>query len=143
MVDRFEELLRELGEQFGVPLHADKKGACKLRINEQFYVQLEYMPHQEKLLLACFICEVPPGKYRENILKDALKANGPFPINGTLAYSERNNKLVLFSYLPMITLTGQKLADHLTLFVDKAKNWRIGVESGRTAHLAESSYGKP
>lgn len=136
MVDRFEQLLSELSQQLGVALHVDKKGACKLRINEQYHVQLESDAHQERLLAACFICDVPPGKYRENTLKDALKANGPFPQNGTLAYSDRNNKLVLFSYLPMITLTGQKLADFLTVFVDKAKNWRMGVESGRTAHLA-------
>jgi hypothetical protein len=136
MIDRFEELLNELGTEYNVTLHPDKKGACKLKVNETMHVQLECDVSQENLLVATFICDVPPGKYRENILKDALKANGPFPTNGTLAYSDRNNKLVLFSYLRMAQLTGKKLAEFLTVFLDKAGQWRAGVETGHTSHLA-------
>jgi hypothetical protein len=139
MIDRFQELLSELGIVYGVTLHPDKKGACKLNINESFHIQLEADAHFEHLLIATFFCDIPPGKYRENILKDALKANGPFPQNGTLAYSERNNKLSLFTYLPMAYLTGQKLADFLIQFLDKANNWRIGVETGHTTHLVSNS----
>ena len=58
--DRFEELLKELGSEFGISLHPDKRGACKLRVNEAFHVQLECDPAQENLLIACFICEIPP-----------------------------------------------------------------------------------
>jgi hypothetical protein len=135
MIDRFEELLNELGAEFGTTLHPDRKGACKLKINEIFHIQIECDAHQENLLVATFICDIPPGKYRENILKDALKANGPFPINGTLAYSDRNNQLVLFSYFRLSNLTGKKLAELLAAFVDKANHWRIGVETGHTSHL--------
>lgn len=139
MIDRFEELLNELGEEYGLSLHPDRKGACKLKINETIHIQIECDAHQENLLAATFICDIPPGKYRENILKDALKANGPFPKNGTLAYSDRNNKLVLFSYLRMSNLTGKKLAEFLATFLDKANNWRIGVETGHTAHLVTTT----
>jgi hypothetical protein len=135
MIDRFEALLNELSAELGTALHPDRKGACKLKINEIFHVQIECDAHQENLLVATFICDIPPGKYRENILKDALKANGPFPKNGTLAYSDRNNKLVLFSYLRLSNLTGKKLTEFLSAFLDKANNWRIGVETGHTAHL--------
>ncbi len=135
MIDQFEELLNELGAELETTLHPDKKGACKLKINETFHIQIECDAHQENLLVATFICDIPPGKYRENILKDALKANGAFPTNGTLAYSDRNNKLVLFSYFRMASLTGKKLAEFLAAFVDKANNWRIGVETGHTSHL--------
>src|SRR5277367_5219942 len=110
MIDRFEELLNELSTELATPLHTDRKGACKLKINETFHVQLECDAHQENLLVATFICDVPPGKYRENILRDALKANWPFPKNGTLAYSDRNNKLVLFSNFQLANMNGKKLA---------------------------------
>jgi hypothetical protein len=135
MIDRFEELLNELGTEYNIALHPDKKGACKLKINETMHVQLECDGEKENLLIATFICDVPPGKYRENILKDALKANGPFPTNGTLAYSDRNNKLVLFSYMRMAQLTGKKLVAFLTVFLEKANQWKTGVETGHTSHL--------
>jgi hypothetical protein len=135
MIDPFEDLLRALGAELETTLHPDRKGACKVRFNETSHVQLECDAHQENLLAATFISDIPPGKYRENILRDALKSNGPFPKNGTLAYSDRNNKLVLFSYLRISGLTGKKLAEFLAAFLDKANNWRIGIETGHTSHL--------
>jgi hypothetical protein len=135
MIDRFEELLKELGIALSIALHPDRLGACKLRIGDECHVQLECDAHQENLLIATFICDVPPGKFRENILKDALKSNGPFPKNGTLAYSERNNKLVLFSYLRISNLHGSTLAEFLNALVDKANAWRMGVETGHTSQL--------
>ncbi|MBS0604654.1 MAG: CesT family type III secretion system chaperone [Verrucomicrobia bacterium] len=135
MIDRFEDLLKELGTEYGVTLHPDRIGACKLNINDAFHIQLECDAHQENLLVATFICDIPPGKFRENILRDALKTNGPFPLNGTLAYSDKNNKLALFKYLRLSNLNGRNLADFLTGFVEKANNWRIGVETGNTAGL--------
>ena len=143
MIDRFEEILNELGAEFNISLHPDRKGACTLNINEILHVQLECDAHQENLLLASFICDLPPGKYRENILRDALKANSPFPSNGTLSYSDRNNKLVVFANLRLPSLTGTKLAEFLALFVDKVNNWRIGVETGHTAHLAQPTTPSP
>lgn len=135
MIDRFVELLVELSTELGVELYPDKKGACQLVIEDTLHVQLEPDARGESLLMATFICDIPPGKYRENILRDALKSNNPFPQVGTLAYSDRNNKLSLFSYLPFIELTGSKLAEHLNKFIDKANQWRSGVENGNTSHL--------
>ncbi len=142
MIDRFEELLRELGAELGVTLHPDRRGACKLKINDQLHVQLECDTGQENLLIATFICEIPPGKYRENILKDALKSNSPFPKNGTLAYSERNNRLALFTRLRLSNLDGRTLADFLGAFVEKATQWKNGVETGHTSNLV-SGQSKP
>ncbi len=135
MIDRFAELLKELGTELGIALHPDRIGACKLHINDQFHIQLECDAHQENLLVATFICDIPPGKYRENILKDGLKANEASLQFGTLAYSERNNKLSLFSYLSMPQLNGHQLAEFLSGFVEKASQWKIGVETGHTGHL--------
>jgi hypothetical protein len=142
MIDQFEQLLNELGAEYGVTLHPDKKGACKLKINEVSHVQIESDSHQENLLVATFICDIPPGKYRENILKDGLKANALLPRHAILAYSDRNNKLVLFSYLRMPNLTSQKLVEFLVAFLDKADQWRIGVETGHTSHLG-TTVSKP
>lgn len=137
-IDRFEELLKELSAELGVALHPDRRGACKLKINDILHIQLECDAQQENLLIASFICEIPPGKFRETILKDALKSNGPFPLNGTLSYSERNNQLALFALLRLSNLNGKTLADFLIAFIEKANNWRVGVETGNTAPLVAS-----
>lgn len=138
MINRFEELLGELGIELGLSLHSDRIGACTLNINDEFRIQLETDSRQDHLLIATFVCEIPPGKFRENILCDALKSNAPFPLHGTLAFSDRNNMLALFARLPLPLLSGVKLAAFLFPFVEKAKNWRAGVGSGQTAQLIPS-----
>ncbi len=135
MIDPFEELLRELGSEYGISLHLDKMNACSLKMSDHLNIQLECDPHRENILAVAFICDLPPGKFREDILRDALKSNGPFPQNGTLSYSDRNNKLALFSRFPLANLNGHKLAASINAFVEKANQWRIGIETGTTASL--------
>ena len=94
-MERFEMLLHELSVELDVTLHPEKDESCVLMINETVKVQLEANVRTDHLLVASFVAEIPPGKFRENTLRDALKSNYPFPKNGTLAYSERNNQLVL------------------------------------------------
>lgn len=143
MIDRFEELLKELGAEFGTSLHLDKRGACRLNVNENMTIQLECDGPHEKLLVATFICDLPPGKFRENILRDALKANGPFPENGTLGYSSKNNQLALFKYFKISETNAKTLADFLVLFAEKAGKWRQAVENGTTATLVSNASHPP
>ncbi len=143
MIDRFEELINELSLQIGIPLHPDKIGACTLETKDGFDVQLECDRSQEKLLIVAFICDIPPGKLRENILKDALKANGPYARDGILGYSENNNKLALFAALPFTHLSGPILSEFLNVFIDKASQWKSGVETGRTSEIISSQTSKP
>jgi hypothetical protein len=138
MIDQFHELLFSLGEQLKLPLQPDKRGACKLNIRNLFSIQIEYEPSRDRILIASFLCDIPPGKLRENILKDALKANFPFPEMGSLGYCERNNKLALFLYVPLSGLSGEKCASILTAFIEKANAWREAVPLGQTSTLVES-----
>lgn len=135
MMDRFEELLVGLGKLLSLPLHPDKQGVCKLSIQNELFVQLEYDPSRDRILMATFICEMPPGKLRENIFRDALKSHYPFPQLGTLGYSERNNMLSLYLYLPIQNLSPEKCAQQLAAFIKKAKLWKEGVSTGQTAQL--------
>lgn len=137
-MDRFEEILHELGNLIGTPLHPDKRGACKLNVNDLLRVQIEYQPEKERFLLASMLCEVPAGKFRENILKDSLRANWPYPVNGTLSYSDKNNHLCLFEYLSSENMTGQKFFDALNAFIAKADSWRLAVQRGETSNLVPS-----
>jgi hypothetical protein len=135
VIDQFQEVLVSLGQQLGLPLHPDKMGACRLNVRNLFSIQLEYEPARERILIASFLCDIPPGKLRENILRDALKANFPYPELGSFGYSERNNKLSLFFYLSLHGLTGVKLAALLSTFIEKATKWKQAVELGQTGTL--------
>lgn len=138
-MDRFTELLSQLAEIIDTDLRPDVRGHCKININHQWNVQLEYFPDKEQLLLAAFLCDVPPGKLRENIFKDCLKANWPTAQKGVLSYSERNNQLCFFEYLSIEHLTGKQLASALDAFIEKAEAWRSAVETGLTADLVPAA----
>jgi len=141
-MDRFEEVLKELGQLINVPLHPDKNRLCRLNVNNVLHIQLESDESKERILIATFICDVPAGKFRENILKDALKANHFYPRIGTLAYSERNNKLTLFEYVPYPNLKVEKFADLLGQFIARADAWRVAIEQGQTAPQPETTTKK-
>ncbi len=131
-MNRFEEFLRDLGDLLNTPLHPDRHQACKLNINDTLHIQLQIDPSKDSLLIVSFLCDVPPGKFRENILKEALKANGAYPRIGTLGFSSRKNQLALFQYLPLSELKAEKAADFLAQFIEKAEQWRLAVERGST-----------
>jgi hypothetical protein len=142
MMDTFAQLLSDLGLLLDIPLFPDKRCACKLNIEDALHVQLEPDANREKLLLFCFLAEIPPGKFRENVLRDALKTNADLTM-GTLGFSERNNQLVLFAYLSFHPLTAKELLDFLSLFVAKAQSWKQAIATGQTVNLCPESVQKP
>lgn len=130
-MDRFAILLDDLGTLIDVPLHPDHHRACILLINNQLHVHITEEENKDRLMIAAFVSEVPPGKFRENILKEALKENNLFPRLGTFSYSDRNNQLALVSYIPLAGLRGDNFADFLEKFFEKSFSWKTGVETGQ------------
>lgn len=138
-MDRFEELLKELGQIINLPLHPDKHRACKLNINNVLHVQIEMDLSQDRLLIASFLCDVPPGKFREEVFREALKANSFFPRTGTFGFSKRKNQLAFFTSLPTSQLNGEKLASFLGEYITTADEWRSSIENGRPGPQNQSS----
>ena len=130
-MDRFAILLADLGALINVPLHPDAKRMCRISINHQLHVQMQEDEMKERILIATFIGEIPPGKFRENILKETLKENNLFPRIGSFAYSERNNQLALLTHVYFPGLTGDKFADFLETFFNKAFTWKTAIETGQ------------
>ena len=130
-MDRFAVLIDDLGALIDVPLHLDHRRSCVLLINNQLQVHISEEEKRDSLLVATFVSEVPPGKFRENILKEALKENNLFPRLGTFSYSDRNNQLALVSYIPFAGLRGDNFADFLEKFLEKSFSWRTGIETGQ------------
>jgi hypothetical protein len=130
-MDKFAIVLADLSALIDVPLHPDHNRCCALFINNALHIQLQEEDNKDRLLLACFIGELPPGKFRENVLKETLKENNLFPRVGTFCYSPRNNQLAFFTYIPLPTLSGDLLADMLETFLDRAFTWKTTLETGQ------------
>jgi hypothetical protein len=130
MIERFDELIQDLGRLLDLPLHPDKNRICSLNINGKIHVQLEFDRPKNRLLIASFIGEVAAGKFRENALREALKFNAPFPRVGTFAFSQRNNQMALFDHLPIEGLDVKKLVSFMGEFVDRAMVWKEALQSG-------------
>jgi hypothetical protein len=145
MIGQFGELLKELGRVFHLDLQVDQSGACSILIPPQIVVQLQLDSGQEKLFLFSKIAEIPPGKFRENILMEGLKANAlPDPLPGILAYLAATNHLVLYQNYPLSILNGERLATFFSNFAQMAANWRKALLSGQSSpSKAPSTTEKP
>lgn len=141
-MDRFQQLLYDLSDLLQVTLYAEHNEKCRISINEELEIQLEYNSAKEQILIGCLCCEIPPGKFRENTLKEALKANGQFPRIGTYGYCAKSNKLALFHYLSIQHLTSEKFADLLAQFIDRAEVTKNGITKGNLTALSEVSSNK-
>ena len=134
-MDRFQELLWDLGELLELPLHVDKNHACNLLLDDKLEIQLQMDSHEENVIIWAFLHEIPPGKFRENVLKDALKVNGEFHPFGSLAYYEKKNMLILHKFVPAETISGERLMEKLENFIEEAEEWRSAIERGGTSPL--------
>lgn len=128
----FESLLQDIGKAMNIPnIHADANNSCLIAFDTGIEIQLEPFERDEFLLIVCDLGEVPPGRYREDVFKEALKSNGlPFPRYGTFAYSEQSGHLLLFGLISFREINGEKVASFLYPFMEKAVVWKQFLEKG-------------
>lgn len=129
-MDRFAQILFDLGKEIGVELYPDPNRICQINYQDELHLQIHYDESSQQLLFASFLCDVPPGKYREKLLRSALQSNNEYPRIGTLAYSERNNQLTLFEYIPAVNVQIDKLFQFLQAFIEKGISWKNAIERG-------------
>lgn len=133
-MERFNEVIFDLGKVIALPLFVDKNLACKLIIDECFPIQIEMNEESNQLIAAATLFEIPPGKFREEVLKEALKANFEIRKDGYyLAYIESKSSLALIECVSPIKLTGEKLAKRLEHMIAYAKLWKEAIDNGKTA----------
>lgn len=132
MTDPFEELIHRLGEALGITLHVDKNRACQLKIHKQLSVQIQTDTTGEKVLIACMVIELPPGRFCENVLAEGLKANSlPDPRTAVFGYLKAKNMLTMHHFYPMAILDGKTLAVLVANFIDYAELWHHAIENGQ------------
>lgn len=132
VTDAFGALLQELGKIIKIPdLQPDSNYSCLIKFPIGISVQIEMTKGGTSLMMACDLGLVAPGRFRENVFREALMANGlPPPRNGDFSYSQKTDHLLLTSYFPLKELNGEKLAAGLIPFMEKAKIWQEAIQRG-------------
>lgn len=133
MINKFEEILKELSVQLQIELHIDHNGACLIDFDEKIKVQLELDQSEENLIVFCSIAPITPGKFKENVFIDALKENDKFPYIATFAYLEKENSLVMFEYLYFPDLKADILASYISTFSEIALLYHDALIHGQIA----------
>lgn len=136
MKDRFEELLEELGKIFELSLHPDSIGACSIQILPHLKLQIQLDTSQENVFLFSKIIQVPPGRFQEEVMKEALKTNNlPDPRPGTLGFFDKSSHLTLHQLYPLSTLNGDQLAGLIGAFIEMVELWYQAIDHGKTAPI--------
>lgn len=143
MSDYFTDLLTELGKIIQLPLIPDKSNACSIAM-EPLVIQMELDASQENLFLFTKIIELPPGKFRENVLCEALKNNGmPDPRAGVFGFIALTSQLALYQMYPITMLNGETLSGLLGAFFDMGSAWHSAIRNGQAGVSTSSSGGPP
>ena len=133
MSNPFEELIQQLGKVLELELIPDHNNAVALKMNQKTTIQIQEDQEQNNLLIASILCELPPGRFRENVMAEALKTNAlNDPRPGNLGYLYRKNALTLHTVYPFSQLDGKQLAVYLSNFLELAEAWLKAIERGQT-----------
>lgn len=138
MINSIEALLKELSPLIGLDLHLDIHDVCCLQAGESLQVQIE-QGMKSNIFIAAFLTEVGPGKFREEVLKEGLKANAQLFPGGILCFNNKNGQLAVYKMLPQETLNGSKLLEELSTLIDYASQWQSALKDGKTAPVSIGS----
>lgn len=131
MTDPLTELLHSLGTIFNLSLKPDIYQSCSLEV-PPLQIQLQLDATQEHLLLFTKVAQLPPGKFRETVLTEALKANDlNDPRPGIFSYVAATNHLCLYQRYPLFILNGDRLAGLFGSFYDLGVEWNKAILSGQ------------
>lgn len=128
----FESLLRELGDKLGIPnLESTRNNNVTLTLKGNNEVVLQKHQTQPFLIICFEIAEIHVGRYRENILREALKFNGLNQLHGGIfAFSKKTQKLFLFDMLPFNDLSVDQVQTLMTSLSEKATIWKEALNRG-------------
>jgi hypothetical protein len=136
----FDQLLEDLSKEMNVSLKEDDHHTCLINFEDKIKVQVELDTTQENLIIGAVIGELAPGKYRESVLKEALKENGQLPPKiGIFAYSPKKNALVFFNKFSIQDLDTKNLLVLINEFKNKALTWKETIDQGNVPFSSSGS----
>jgi hypothetical protein len=137
----FEALMRELGLIMDITLHPDAHQSCSIFFpQDDLRIQMDLNSDADQILVGTQLGRINPGPYRERIFLQALRVNGSSQTpRGILAFSEKNDTLVLFQFLTLAKLSGERLHHFLQLFREHAKIWKQALTAGEIPIMEEDA----
>lgn len=140
VTDLFGSFLQDLGRIFELPdLRPDGNNSCLITLKNGVKVQLEMDRANEFLIVGIDIGVVPPGRYKENVFREALKANGlPPPLQGIFAYSTKTEHLVIFERFRGRELNADRISEFIQKLSEKALQWRSAIERGEIPTIEQT-----
>lgn len=138
----YEDLIHALGSLMGTTLNADQHQSCLIHYPDgQVSVQIDLDTNADQILIGSQLGEISVGAYREKVLLQAMRVNGcSLNPRGFLAYSEKNNTLVLYQFFPLAYLTATDLNHFLLLFTEHARIWKGSIEVGEIPRIEEDEH---
>lgn len=131
ITDRFGAILEELGTTLNLKLAPDSHGACHIRFPDKIELHMEPNSTNEFLNILIELGSPGDGKYKENVFREALKANGLLQRRvGTFCYGKKNDSLILHEVIAFEDIHGQMLADIVQSLLSKARSWKDSLSRG-------------
>jgi hypothetical protein len=136
-MDSFASLIAEMGKLMQMALKPDHNNCCLIDFpKDNMDIQLEMEQGTDLLIIGSNISKIPPGRYRQNLFEQALKANNlEIPRGGILAFSPKSDMMVLFLKIPTKDLTAQAAVGLLPPFKEKFLRWREAISKNETPPL--------
>lgn len=135
MIEQFNEILTQLGNDLDLNLSPENGKASTLKIDDMLLLQLEIDKTEENILIASSLFTLPPGKFRENVFQSTLKANGLLPPRFIFGFNEPSAELIFFQFLPLKNLTLKIVKKNLEEFIEEAMKWKEALEGGQSAPI--------
>ncbi len=131
ITDRFGALLEELSTTLKMNLKPDSNNSCMIRYPDGIELRMQPSNTEDILYLIVEVGTPAQGRYRENVFREALKANGlPPPRAGIFCYSKIKDLLLIYDALPFDELNGHRLSEIMTQVLERARLWKDSISRG-------------
>lgn len=135
---QFEAMLKDFEPYFKCRLESGVNDSCLVKMGIGITIQLE-LNRYGLILIGCRVGEIQ-GRFRDNAIKEALKANEFYPPStGTFGFSHKSNALYLHTVLDPYRLDADKIANTLNPFIAKAKMWADALQKGDIPVVGEEA----
>lgn len=139
---QFGALLKEFEKYFHCPLTPDANDSCMINLGG-LSLQIE-LDRYHFLLAGCRLGRVLMGRYRDNLIRAALKSNESTSLStGIIGFSQKSSQLILFIKLDPGQLTLHQITSILPPFLEKARVWTQAIANGEIPENKEHSSPKP
>lgn len=136
---QFGALLKEFESFFDFPLNPDDNNSCLIQLVSGVAIQIE-MDRYGMILLGSRLGAVLMGRYRDNLIRQALKSNeATLPSSGVIGFSIKSNQFILFAKLNPLSLNSNQIVNALPPFIAKATLWKESIGKGEIPEITPTT----